>query len=58
MLFCDFLPERWRMVLKNRISAKIYYEASKNLAESFRNFRRKTGMFSIFGGGKPLPSPP
>jgi hypothetical protein len=58
VFFCDFLPEKWRIVLKNRISARIYYEVLKNLPESLRNFRRKTGIFSMFGGGKTLPSPP
>jgi hypothetical protein len=36
-----------------------FYEVLKNLAESIRNFGRKAGTFSIFGGGKPpLPPPP
>jgi hypothetical protein len=53
----NFLPEKWRIVLKNWVSARIYHEVLKNLPESIRNFRRKAGMFSIFGWGKPLLSP-
>jgi hypothetical protein len=32
--FCEFLPERWRIVFKNWISARIYHEVLKNLASS------------------------
>jgi hypothetical protein len=53
----DFLPEKWQTVLKNGISVRIYHEVLKNLAESIRNFSRKSDMFSILGGLDP-PAPP
>jgi len=39
------------------VSARIYHEVLKKLAESIGNFRRKARMFSIFGGGN-HPHPP
>jgi len=58
MFLFDFLPEKWRIVHENPVSARIYNEVLKNLAESIANFRRKTGMFSIFGGENPSRIPP
>jgi hypothetical protein len=55
-VFRDFLTEGWRIMLKNRISARIYHEVLKNLTKSLRNFRRKEDMFSILGGKAPLSS--
>jgi hypothetical protein len=41
---------------KKTVSARIYHEVLRNLAESIKNFRRKTSMFSIFAGGNtPIP---
>jgi len=57
MFLFDFLPEKWRIVHENPVSARIYHEILKNLAESIKNFHRKISMFSIFGG-KNLPIPP
>ncbi len=57
MFLFDFLPEKWRIVHENPVSARIYHEVLKNLAESMGNFRRKASMFSIFGGENP-PAPP
>ncbi len=57
MFLFDFLPEKWRIVHENPVSARIYHEVLKNLAENIGNFRRKASMVSIFGGGNPpIPS--
>jgi hypothetical protein len=53
VILFDFLPEKWQIVLKNRVSARVFYKIFTNLAESIRNFSRKAGMFSVFGRGKP-----
>jgi hypothetical protein len=58
MFLFNFLPEKWRIVHENPVSARIYNEVLKNLAESIANFRRKASIFSIFGGGNHPPSPP
>jgi hypothetical protein len=47
----EFVPEKWRIVLRNLVSARVYHEVFEDLAESIRNFCRKAGMFSIFGRG-------
>ena len=36
MFLLDFLPKKWRIVRENPISARIYNEVLKNLAESFQ----------------------
>jgi hypothetical protein len=36
MFLFDFLPEKWRIVHENPISARIYHEVLKNFAESFQ----------------------
>jgi len=41
--FIDFLLERWRIVLKNRISVKIYHEVLKNFAD-------RQPFFQFFAG--------
>jgi hypothetical protein len=53
MFLSDFLPGKWKIVLKNRVSARVFHEILKYFVENIRNFRRKAGMFSIFGAGKP-----
>jgi hypothetical protein len=51
------VPEKWRIVLRNLVFARVYYKIFKDLAESIRHFLRKTGIFSIFGGENPPASP-
>jgi hypothetical protein len=36
MFLFDFLPEKWRIVHENPISARIYHAVLKNFAESFQ----------------------
>ncbi len=36
MFLFDFLPEKWRIVHENPISARIYHEVLKTFAESFQ----------------------
>ncbi len=45
VFFFDFLPEKWRIAHENLVSARIYHEVLKNLAENIGNFRRKASMF-------------
>jgi hypothetical protein len=47
MILFDFLPEKWRIVHENPISARIYHEVLKNFAEIFQ-----------FLAGEIPPSPP
>jgi hypothetical protein len=42
------VSEKWQIVLRNLVSARVYHEIFKDLTESIRNFRRKAGMLSIF----------
>jgi hypothetical protein len=55
MFLFGFLPKKWRIAHENPVSARIYHEIFKNLAEFIGNFRRDASMFSIFGEGNHPP---
>jgi hypothetical protein len=58
VFFCDFLPERWRIVLKNRISARIYYNVLKIWQKVLEIFAERRACFQFLAGERPPILPP
>jgi len=54
VFFCDFLSERWRIVLKNRISARIYHGFFKKIwRKILETFAERRACFQFLAEGNP-----